>query len=257
MSKKKNIPFIIAFIFISGIYQNGNAQTFFGFKAGINASKVSFDGEKYKNFYDTKFQPGFTAGALFLIENKEKYGLYTEFLYSVKGKKIVSNANDYETNKAYFHFREVPIMFRVKFKQTKYDWLLQLGPEVSYWLSGKGAFEVYEPDRDVITTYEYAINFGKPIKTTSDFMNVKPTNRLQIGLALGGGFIWDMKNGNYFSFDMRFSLGHTFMGGYESGEIPNIGLVDNFEYTNNVLSLSAIYYFDILEKIKLSKNKYN
>jgi hypothetical protein len=46
------------------------------------------------------------------------------------------------------------------------------------------------------------------------------------------------------------------MGGYESGSIPNIGLVDNFEYTNNVLSVSAVYYFDILEKMRLSKNKY-
>ena len=56
--------------------------------------------------------------------------------------------------------------------------------------------------------------------------------------------------------DLRYTLGHTYMGGFESGSIPNIALVDNFEHTNNVFSISAVYYFDILEKSRLSKNKY-
>lgn len=252
-SKKK--PLLIFFVLFIGIYCNGHTQTYFGFRAGLNASKASFDNEVYKDFYKTKIKPGFTVGALLLFENKEKYGLYTEFNYSLRGKSIESSANDYETNKAMYHFLEIPVLFRVKFKKPKYDWFLQLGPEIKQWLGGKGTFEVYEPDRDIITAYNYTINFLEP-RTTSDYMNVKAPNLLQLGLSIGGGLIWDMKNGNYVSFDMRFTIGHTFMGGYESGSIPNIGLVDNFEYTDNVLSLSAVYYFDILEKIRLSKNKY-
>ena len=175
--------------------------------------------------------------------------------YSVEGKSVESHANDYETNEASYQYLEFPILFRVKFKQTKFDWFLQLGPEISYWLGGNGAFEVYQPDRGIITTYEYTLNFGER-QNTSDIMNVEDANRVQLGLALGGGFIWDLNNGNYISFDTRFSFGHTFMGGYESGSIPNIGLTDNFEHTNNTLSISAVYYFDIMEKIRLSKNKY-
>lgn len=249
------VKLFTAYLFFTSIFLGGYAQTYFGFKAGVNATKVSFENEDYRKFYDTKIKPGYTAGAIFLIENKKKYGLYTEFLYSVKGKSIVSHANDYETNKATYQYLDFPVMFRMKFKQSKFNWFLQLGPEISYWLSGKGAFEVYDPNRDVIITYEYKINFGEP-QNTSDYMNVEEANRLQIGLALGGGFIWDLNNANYILFDMRFSLGHTFMGGYESGSIPNIGLVDNFEYTNNVLSVSAVYYFDIQKKMRLSKNKY-
>jgi len=230
-------------------------QIFFGVKAGANAAKVSFDSEVYKEFYDTKFKPGFSAGGIFLIENKEKYGLNLEFLYSVKGKSVVSHANDYETNTATYHYLDFPILFRVKFKQPKFNWFLQLGPQVSYWLKGNGAFEVYEPDRDVITTYKYKLNFGEQ-KNTADYMNVTDANRLQLGLVLGGGFIWELKNANYVSLDLRYNLGHTFLGGFESGSIPNIALVDNFEHTINVLSVSAVYYVDILEKMKLSKNKY-
>ena len=244
-----------AFLFFTGIFLGGYAQTYFGFKAGANATLVSFESEVYQKFYNSKIKPGFTAGAIFLIENKEKYGLYTEFLFTVKGKSIVSDANDYETNKAAYQFLEFPVMFRMKFHQPKFDWFLQLGPEISYWLNGKGTFEVYDPNRDVIVTYDYKINFDEP-QNTIDYMNVEDANRVQLGLALGGGLIWDLNSGNYISMDMRFTFGHTFMGGYESGSIPNVGLTDNFEYTNNVLSISAVYYFDIMEKIRLSKNKY-
>ena len=245
----------IGFLILIGPASQGFSQTFFGFKAGVNANKISFAEQVYKDFYDTKFKLGYTAGAVFLIENKEKYGLYTEFLYSVKGKSIESNANDYETNIASYQYLDFPVMFRVKFNQPKFDWFVQLGPELSYWLGGKGAFKVYEPDRDVFTTYEYTVNFGEP-QNTSDYLNVAEANRIQVGLAVGGGMIWDLKNGNYVSLDVRYTFGHTYVGGYESASIPNIGLEDNLEYTNNIATISAVYYFDIMEKIRLSKNKY-
>ena len=232
------------------------SQTFFGFKAGANATNVSFADEDYKKFYDTKYKLGYTAGAVFLIENKEKYGLYTEFLYSVKGKSVDSNnANNYVTNIATYQYLDFPVMFRVKFKQPKFGWFLQLGPEISYWLSGKGTFKVYEQDRDVYTDYDYTVNFGEP-QTTSDYLNVEEANRLQLGLALGAGMIWDLKNGNYISLDLRYTFGHTYMGGFESASIPNISLTDNLEHTNNVASVSVVYFFDIMEKVRLSKNKY-
>ncbi len=239
----------------AGCVTIGNGQAYFGIKGGINASKASYNNSVYKEFYDAKFDLGYSGGFIFLIENKEKYGLYTEFLYSVKGKKIESHANDYVTNEATYQFVDVPILFRLKFKQSKLNWFVQLGPELSYWLGGKGEFKVYEPDRDGFTSYDYTINFDEP-KNSFDYMNVDDANRLQLGLAFGGGAIWELENANFLSLDVRFTYGHSFMGGYESGSIPNIGLVDNFEYTNNVLSASLVYYFDIMEKFRLSKNKY-
>jgi hypothetical protein len=251
----KRIKFVFAFLCCALIFLEGYGQTYFGFKAGVNATKVTFESEDYKKFYDSKITPGLLGGIVFLVENRDKYGFYTEFLYSVNGKSVESHANDYETNKATYRYLEIPVLFRMKFKQKQFNWFLQFGPEIKYWLSGNGAFEVYEPDRDVITTYEYKINFGDD-KNSSDYMNVVDANRVQLGVAFGGGFIWDLKNANYLSLDVRYSLGNTFMGGYESGSIPNIGLVDNFEHTNNALSVSAVYYFDIREKLRLSKNKY-
>jgi hypothetical protein len=231
-------------------------QAFFGFKAGGNVTKVSFNDEVYKNSYDTQFRFGYTGGVVFLYENKEKYGLYTELLYSQKSKVVESNNyNYYTSNMANYQYLDLPILFRIKFKQPKFDWFLQLGPELSYWLGGEGEFEVYDENRDEITKYPYTINFGET-QNTSDYLNVEEVNRLQLSFTFGGGMIWNLENANYLAFDARFSLGNTYIGGYEAASVPNIGLVDNLEYTNNVLTLSAVYYFDILEKLRLSKNKY-
>lgn len=247
--------FFLTLLLCAGCVTVGKGQTFFGIKGGVNATNISYNNAVYKEFYDTKLDLGFSGGLVFLIENKEKYGLYTEFLYATKGKNVESHANDYETNEATYQFIEMPIMFRVKFKQPKFSGFVQLGPELSYWLGGNGKFEVYEPDRDELVTYEYKVNFGEP-ENSFGYMNVVEANRLQLGLTFGGGVIFELENANFLSLDLRFTYGHSYMGGYESGSIPNIGLVDSFEYTNNVLSVSTVYYFDIREKFRLSKNKY-
>lgn len=246
------LPGVIA-IFLS--YSNAHSQAFIGLRAGANANKMAFDQEVYKKFYDTGFRYGYTGGVVFLYENKEKYGLYTEFLYSRKGKYVESRANDYLTNVADYQYIDVPILFRVRFKQPKFDWFLMLGPELNYWLGGNGAFEVYDPGRDEITRYEYEINFDET-SGSSDILNIEEANRLQISLSIGAGVVWKLKNANFVSLDMRFSLGNTFIGGFESASIPNIALVDNLEYTNNILAVSVVYYVDILEQLRLSKNKY-
>ena len=234
-----------------------HAQTFFGFKAGANATKVSYASDVYKKFYESNFKPGFTGGLVLLLETKEKYGLYSEFLYSVKGKSVTSHANDYETNSAYYHYIDIPVLFRVKFNQTKrVGWYMQAGPEINYWLGGNGEFRVYQPDRNTVSTHPYTINFGEPIYS-QEYLNVSEgVNQLQIGLAIGGGVLWNLDNGNFLALDLRYSMGHTYMGEFESATIPGLGITDNMEHKNNVISLSAVYYFDILEKIRLSKNKY-
>ncbi len=249
------IKFFTAFFFLASIISGGYAQTYFGFKAGANATKPSFSDEDYKKFYDTKIKPGYTAGAVFLIQTKEKFGLYTELLYAVKGKSVESRANDYATHKANYQYIDFPVMFRMKFEQPQFNWFIQFGPEASYWLGGSGVMEVYERDRDIFIEHAYKINFGEP-ETTSEYLNVAEANRIQLGLTAGGGLVWDLNKANYIMFDIRFSYGQSFLGGFESGSIPNVGLVDNFEHTNNVLTVSAVYYFDIMEKLRLSKNKY-
>ena len=251
-----HLRYCIAIVLFMGFAGRSYSQTYLGVKAGINTTRISFNSERYKKFYDTNFKLGYTVGGVFVMENKDKYGLNVELLYSMKGKSVDSHANDYETNRANYHFIDAPIMFRVKFSHSKIRWYLQLGPQLSYWLGGKGEFTVYEADRDLVSSYPYTINFGEP-QSSSEYLNTNgEANRMQLGLGIGGGVILPLDRGNFLALDFRYTFGHTFMGSYESASIPNIGLVDNMEHTNNVASISVVYYFDILEKLRLSKNKY-
>ncbi len=231
------------------------SQSYLGLKIGANATKASYGDSGYKDLHSSKYKPGFTGGLVYIMMNKKNFGLSAEVLYSQKGKSIDSDDNLYETNKATYHYIDVPVMFRYKFKQRRFDWYVQLGPELNFWMGGKGTFGVYEPDRDIIIEYDYTINFRNQ-EFATDIMNVESANRTQIGVAMGGGMNWELENGNNLAVDFRFSLGNTYLGGPDGGSIPGLGLKDNFEFSNNVLSVSVIYYFDILEKARLTKNKY-
>ncbi len=238
------------------LHETAYSQSYLGLKAGVNATRAAFGDSEYKDLHSSQYKPGFTGGMVYIMHNEKNFGLTAEVTYSQKGKYIKSDDNVYETNKATYHFIDIPVMFRYKFKQRRFDWYVQLGPELNFWMGGKGTFSVYEPDRDIIIDYDYKIDFGNK-EFASDIMNVENPNRTQIGVAMGGGMSWDLENGNNLALDFRFSLGNTYMAGPEGGSIPGLGLVDYFQFSNNVLSLSAIYYFDILEKAKLTKNKYN
>jgi hypothetical protein len=249
--KKVSLTIIAAFISICGY-----SQIYLGLKAGGNATKSVFeDEETYNNFNESFFKPGFTAGGMFYIENKKRYGLCIEALYSVKGRKVESKANSYEKNSATYSYLDFPLLFRVNFPTRYFKWYLNAGPEVNYWLRGKGAFEVFDASRSVTTVYDYEVNFGEP-KTSLDYLNVSEAERLQFSFAFGGGFIWELKSADYVSLDFRFSLGHTFMGDRAGSSIPNIGQTENFESTNNVISVSGVYYIDLMKKMTFWKNKY-
>ncbi len=254
MSALKNRFLVIIALLVLSV-TSAYSQSYFGLKAGLNATRVSYVDEVYKEYYSPGVKPGYTGGLVLFLEHKKKFGLYTEFLYSMKGKYVESDANDYESNTATYNYLDFPILFRVKFNHKKAGLYLQFGPEFNYWLGGKGTFKVYEPDRDTYTYYDYKVNFGEPVYET-EYLNTPDANRLQLGICVSSGMTWEMKNANFLALDVRFSMGHTFQGGYETASLPNIGIEENFEYTNNVLSTSLIYYFDILEKARLGKNKY-
>ncbi len=241
---------ITVFIFATSV--EGMAQLFAGFKAGGNATWPSFNDDAYKRFHTSSVKPGFSAGTFFIIENEKKYGLYIGASYALKGKKVKSTQNEYEVNEATYNYLDFPVLFRVKFKSQYFEWYLNGGPMISYWLGGHGKYSVYDPNYAVVNTYNYKINFNEP-QFDSETLNVSGEERVQFSFAFGGGIIWPLKKADFLALDFRFDLGHTFLGKSDGASIPQIGLEDNFEYTNNVLNVSLVYMIDIYEKVKFIK----
>lgn len=250
----KKFFLLSAFVFF---YDLASAQIEVGIKLGSNVAKSVFDDEGYNRFNTSKYSIGFQGGFIFVMENpkNDKYALQTELYYSQIGRKVESsNRHDFTTNTAKYHYLHLPVMFRMRFKTQAFDWYLILGPQVSYWLGGKGVYEVLDASRDVINSYNYRINFGEPLME-DDKMNITDANRIQIGLNIGLGWYHELNDTDRIAAGIRYYFGHSYMGEYDGGEIPFLGRYDNFESINQWLELSVFYAFDIYQKTRVIRKK--
>ena len=140
-----------------------------------------------------------------MFENpkNDKYALLTEFYYSSIGRKVESsNPSIFTRNIAKYNYLHLPIMFRMRFKFDSFDWYVILGPQVSYWLGGKGTYDILDGSRDVVNSYDYKINFGEPINDFG-YMNMSDVNRFQLGLSLGLGWYYELNDAD------RIAAGET------------------------------------------------
>ncbi len=253
MKRKIGLLFLLI-----GISLSCYSQIELGVRLGANASRSVFDDNVYKKFNDSKYKIGYQAGIVAVFENnkKDKYALLTELYYSKIGRKVSSSGNEFTANTASYNYLHMPIMFRMRFKTNYFDWYMSVGPQISYWLGGKGVYEVFDPNYQLITSYDYVINFDEPIDDFGYMNMLDEYNRWQLGLSVGTGILLELNDADRIALDLRYYFGHTYLGEKEGGYIPNSGLDDNFESTNQSLELSVMYTFDIYQKARYVKNKY-
>jgi len=224
------------------------AQYHIGLSAGPNLSWQRFEDSDYNSFHQSKPGVGYQIGFLFLYRANDHLGLSVEAQYESKASKVKSSANDYTEKVSRYRYLDFPILFRYFFTSRYMQWYLGAGPELNYWLGGTGRFEVYDPSRDVINSYSYTIHFGDD-NVETDKMNVTEANRLQVSFSFAAGFLMEIGENQLIGGDIRFSLGHTYMGIMNGGQIPQLGLTDNFESTLNVVELSAVYLFQLGRRV--------
>ena len=121
-----------------------------GLKAGFNTYKSRFNFKEDEDIFDQKVKMGFQIGGAFDMPLKEMIHFYSELYYSHKGKKTLILESGL-TNDATYHFIEMPILVRLKFNAGKVPsgplkWHFDIGPSISYWISGKGNLYADGPD---------------------------------------------------------------------------------------------------------------
>jgi len=237
------IGFIIIQVFL---VQNSNAQFLFGPLAGTQATQIKFgplyDGETYG------VQPnlGFKVGGALNYSMSDNFSLHSELAYAQTGKTLTSSSDDNFKHKASYHFLELPLLLRLNFgaQARGVQWYVNAGPQVNYWLSGKGKITASQPaGREGTYDTKYDIRFGEG-EVEEEVAYVHDANRFQFAIDVGGGVILPMR-AQKLMLDVRFSYGTSFMGKGESIPMGVSEFTDNFEYTNNVLSISAAYLFEL------------
>ena len=233
------LKFTIISIFVVLISIPAQSQEFFlGVKAGIQGYTMAFGDSDLKDTYSKALKGGYSGGILINFPLPIDFSLASELNYSVKGRKIRFN-NDEWTNNAKYTFIEVPVLLRKFFDVNglsyKAKWFLNMGPHFSYWSGGKGRIETNGPGLD------YSLEFTDDAAFDLTTMYLTDVNRYIFGMDLGIGFMAYILENQRFFVEARFTYGHTYLGQADSANLYILGFEDDLRNNYRTLNLSFGY----------------
>ncbi len=193
------------------------AQILIGPVVGPQVSWVSFDDKDSKSMYSRRPVYGFHAGLGLSFRVHKRFFLHTAFLYSTKGKYFEGKTDELLRFKSNYNYIDVPMVYTVEFlhkvgKTKQYKFFFGIGPNVSYWLGGKGYLENTQLSEVLVERIDYKIVFDRAENDYAENeMNVTGANRLQLGLNLQTGFSFEPLGLQKIMVTLRYEAGHSFL----------------------------------------------
>jgi hypothetical protein len=205
-------------IIILSLYSiRASAQIAFGPKAAIQYYKTAYFDQDDKEAYTAKSKLGYNVGVFVIAPLKNHYALISELGFSRKGKKNKVKESDYFNNSSY-NFLEASLLVRRSFEANLIEkvpstWYINMGPNIQYWLGGKGEI-------DTVIPVDYKLTFDSQSSISADnIMTLTNANRILFGLDFGVGINIAAGRAKSISAELRYTYGHTFLGQRESAEI--------------------------------------
>jgi hypothetical protein len=227
--------------------------------AGGQYSWTSFSDKDYKDYYKVNGVWGFHAGAQVSFRVHKRFFLHTSLLYSQKGKVLKGKGNfdllpaEYHLTKltAKYNYLELPIIYTVEFRKVSksgklFKWYLGAGPNLSYWLNGKGTIENQETDEPSDGgVQKYKVVFHKnPGDVSPGEMVVQSPNRFQFGVNVMAGLVFEPLPKQEFMLSLRYEFGHTNLSQDSQGTFYSTLYKDNMQIRNEGLRISLAYLLD-------------
>jgi hypothetical protein len=257
--KAINISVLMAVLYlfnISDIY----AQIFIGAKAGARTSWLQYD-DFADDDYEKSLFFGYSAGLTAAVKVQKRFTLQFDLMYAQNGKKINGVADPSLQNYAKYHYINTPIVYKLDFNGTlgdkSFKWYVGAGPNVNFWLGGKGLLKSVELEEESIEELNYKIIFdSKPANPEFGGLYFEEINRVQVGLIASTGLVLEPMPGQSLIIDFRYEWGHSYMAN-EKGRFTNVTAYrDDLRARNQAIQISVAYVFDIINKGKKEKKIY-
>jgi hypothetical protein len=244
--KIAKITFISASLLLLATFPALAQKFYLGAKAGPLISWQAF-GDKYDKKAFDKVPPvlGYYGGGIIGFPLSKDYSFQTEAGFSQKGRKLVylqgGPGGAPVEHKATYYFIDLSMMLRREFplrlgKDIPSKWFLNIGPNINYWLAGKGVIQ----DR-----YKYKIVFDEPNDGNYNNMYLNDVNRWLFGVDFGAGFHAPLRGNRRLMTEFRFTSGHTFYGKRDSHDIEILNFQDNLRSNQKVFSITVAYIVDM------------
>lgn len=227
------------------------AQVLVGPVAGPQLSWSNFNDKDLKSDFSTSPVFRYHAGASVSLRVHKRFFLTTSLLYSKKGKEIKGELDTKLENKVIYNHIDMPILYTAQFngsvKGNKgFKYYLGGGPNVSYWLGGKGTIASTDIVEGGVANIPYTVVFRKPLEEVAqDEMTVLEPNRIQLGINLVAGIVLQPLGFNEINIMLRYERGHSFLG-RSNGVFPAAtDYTDIMASRNSGIRLSLAYMVDL------------
>ncbi|AYB32844.1 PorT family protein [Chryseolinea soli] len=231
------------------------SQILVGPEIGGNYSWTSFGDKDLKDVYNVSPVFGFHAGGHLAFLVRKRFFLHASLLYSTKGRVLKGDPKgaDFDAefkNTSRYNYIDMPISYTVDFKGKigkgkEFKYFLGIGPNVSYWLGGKGTVYNSELKENNFSEQKYKIVFNKdPATQGLDEMNVQNPNRLQLGLNLVAGAVFEPGLRQRLMVTIRYELGHTYLA-KSNGTFTQTYFQDPLQSRNQGFRISVAYLYDL------------
>lgn len=221
------------------------AQKFsLGVKAGTSMSWTSFGDKADRHDFTSKLKFGYSGSGLISFPLKNNYSCVIEGGISQRGRRILFG-NDQIENKAIYQFLDGTLLLRRSFplnlgKNVPGTWFINMGPHISYWISGKGKI-----GPTGTPTTSYTVVFDRTYTGAIDNkMYLNNINRYLFGIDIGIGMTAPIRSTQRIGCELRFTTGHTFFGDKNSASYSYVDFEDNLRANEKMLSFSVMYLFD-------------
>lgn len=224
------------------------SQILVGPVVGGNYSWTSFADKDLKDTYNVRGVFGYHAGAQLSFKVRKRFFLHSALIYSTKGRTMKSTEDAQFDYKTQYTFIEMPVTYAVDFKarlgnSREFKYFFGLGPNISYWLGGKGTLANSDLKEEHIDKLSYKIVYDG-VTTDDNEMMVERPNKLQLGLNAVAGLVFEPADRQRVMITLRYELGHTYLG-KSDGVIANTYFKDPLQSTNQGVRVSIAYLYDL------------
>jgi hypothetical protein len=194
---------------------------------------------------------GFNAGIGLDYNINKVFSFYSELTYSKRGKYLTGGIRDMFEHKANYQYLEFPVLARLTYtgqiRKKYFKWYVNAGGTLNFWLSGSGYIKSYEYDESNVERLQYTIKFHeKPENVIDDtfIMYLSEPNRIQAGLILGGGLLFDINPRHWLLTDLRYTFRQSWLARDHDIDVGLSEYYEDFRTMEHVLSFSIAYMFE-------------
>jgi len=243
------------------------AQVLVGAIAGANYSWTSFGiNSDFKGMYKVRPVFGYHFGLHTSFRVRKRFFLNTSVIYSTKGmtmegiKDTYTTTQDLDYLKAKYNYIDMPIIYTAYFKgsfgKSSFKYSLGVGPNVSYWLGGKGTIENTDTHEFSTGVVKYKVVFKKdPFDAGENEMVVEKPTRFQLGLNFTAGLMFEPVRNHQMTLTLRYELGHSYLSRESVGSFGPTYFEQPLSIRNQGFRISLAYLIDLkVEQRKKGKS---